>query len=73
MIGKSLTLIMLLLLFAPVTFAGEERYLCVADKSTGFKFDETLKENHYTKLKKIAANTDIITLMTDELGGNRDE
>jgi hypothetical protein len=44
MIGKSLALIMLLLLVAPVTFAGEERYLCVADKSSGFKFDETLNE-----------------------------
>ena len=44
MVGRSLASIMLLLLVASVTYAEEERYLCVADKSTGFNFDEILNE-----------------------------
>ena len=70
MVGRSLAALMLLLLVASVTYAEEERYLCVADKSTGFNFDETSKEwiqtdfnvmgIRYIITRKISKNSDCL-------------
>jgi hypothetical protein len=51
MIIKFWLSVMFLFLVAPALFAAEERYLCVADKATGFNYNSITKEWVQTNFK----------------------